>query len=1445
MKISNMKVLMAFLCVFVILFSLVLVCASAEEQLNTDEKIINVYLIAGQSNAVGYGNGAPNSDDPRFTEGFDNVIYYGLQEKNEVTEFVPVKVGLGKDSSSVGAEIGIASAVADNGQMNAIIKCAWGNTHLYPDLASNRSKTTGTYTPPGYVEMANSDPDVADVDTSVTIESGDYAGEAIVGNMYRQFIKYVTEGITMLREDGYTPVIKGIWWMQGEAEIYNGTMSNGWGAVLNYLIPDMRRDVGNIVGTDCSDIPFVMGLVARNGGIDYSTGETYSQPKYIEIVRDAMKTAAETFTNVYTIECRGLAQLDEWHFTSDAQKWLGEQFVEAVSMAEGFEITEYGKIPSAYANVDTYPFAVFTENCFLGAYSTLADAVDASEQQSGKNIILLRKNTVVDDAPGSCTDVILDLDGYTLTAGNTVFCGGNIVVKGGTIAIEASSFIDLTSDSSICIEGCTLNLKNSENGAYVINAENAKSDIRINGGIILANNFSRDMLCKSTEDENICFNKLDSSYTKLVLPLDVSFSKESYTTDKGEAEFLVLNRDSESVTYTLGVLNMKGYGVIPDDYSSLEDYPFAVFYDGAFLSAHAAWSDAAQAVRSKTYGSANENRTGYVVLRRDYIVTTRFANVSQIGGTLVLDLNGYSMVTDDHLFDANAKTVGTSDEICDTFVKVINGNILIKDTAVIRFNRNSNYISEKTFYFTFDNVVFGLTDDYITGASMICSTGTGTATAISYADMLFTNCVFDLRKLSGTNSVILFNYKDSHDAINISSTVSGCMMLADEIDHVTFYTYNAENDSLVFSKNDNGEYFKLCNNIIHATAPSTTIELLNEDGVYMTFAFESLENGNAVYVLKEGLHTKYGPISAEYSDVNKYPFALFMDGEFKGAYTHWANTDDNDTNNGGSADNYDVLQQAKGLIHGADGAGKTVYIMLRRDYALDSTEYSVKDGTKVNENYGNFSQVGGTLVVDLGGNSLTLGAEQFLNAEAKLTSSVAHDSAMKFMNGTIELNSQALINYKSNSKLTSSKSFDFEFENVTFVLNENTKGASLVSQGSFSGTANVFAKIDFIDCTFDYSKVSAANAAVTLFDLNDAELEATVTVKGGRIMANEDSFSAITLASLGKHGSVIFTADKNGSYVNLYMPEGETVARKSIPTDLGDKYFIRTGKVELESEAYAVYSLADKAFTEYAPKMSITLHTQLTLNVYSPAECTERFAFNGIKYENLNSYNTVTLSDGMAYYHVYASLASANAASEIKLTASVKIDGKSATASYTFSIPKYAAKLIANGNETEKTLAKDVLAYIKAAYEYFGTDHNTAEEIARVTALIDSIIGEYNAVPTASGVTNTVAPVTSVTLNLDAQPTIRFYVTDTAVSFYQNGKKLNTVSGVDSEYGVYIELDVYAYALAEAITYGDGGSYHISDFVNGSKGTAHEDLVNAFVKYVESAAAYRNSVVKN
>ena len=81
-------------------------------------------------------------------------------------------------------------------------------------------------------------------------------------------------------------------------------------------------------------------------------------------------------------------------------------------------------------------------------------------------------------------------------------------------------------------------------------------------------------------------------------------------------------------------------------------------------------------------------------------------------------------------------------------------------------------------------------------------------------------------------------------------------------------------------------------------------------------------------------------------------------------------------------------------------------------------------------------------------------------------------------------------------------------------------------------------------------------------------------------------------------------------------------------------------------------------------------------------------------------------------------------------------------------------------------------------------------------------------------------------------------MTDTSIKFYAGTRRLKTVSGVDAEYGAYVELDVYAYVLAETITFGDGGSYHISSYVAGA-GENEKALANAFAKYVESAAKFR------
>ena len=73
---------------------------AAEESETRSE--IEVYLIAGQSNAVGYGEVSDfTATDPRFTNGFENVLYYGEGEhwdgddQKPPLTFVPTTVGLG------------------------------------------------------------------------------------------------------------------------------------------------------------------------------------------------------------------------------------------------------------------------------------------------------------------------------------------------------------------------------------------------------------------------------------------------------------------------------------------------------------------------------------------------------------------------------------------------------------------------------------------------------------------------------------------------------------------------------------------------------------------------------------------------------------------------------------------------------------------------------------------------------------------------------------------------------------------------------------------------------------------------------------------------------------------------------------------------------------------------------------------------------------------------------------------------------------------------------------------------------------------------------------------------------------------------------------------------------------------------------------------------------
>jgi hypothetical protein len=114
----------------------------------------------------------------------------------------------------------------------------------------------------------------------------------------------------------------------------------------------------------------------------------------------------------------------------------------------------------------------------------------------------------------------------------------------------------------------------------------------------------------------------------------------------------------------------------------------------------------------------------------------------------------------------------------------------------------------------------------------------------------------------------------------------------------------------------------------------------------------------------------------------------------------------------------------------------------------------------------------------------------------------------------------------------------------------------------------------------------------------------------------------------------------------------------------------------------------------------------------------------------------------------------------------------------------------------------------------------------------------------------------SVTFVLDGTPSMRFYLADGAdaskYAFFIGGNRVKTEASAD---GKYIDIDVYAYALCETVTYTvdgvESGSFHINayyTYVSGSSYTGADKaelvtLTECFWRYLQSARDYRNSVV--
>ena len=890
-----------------------------------------------------------------------------------------------------------------------------------------------------------------------------------------------------------------------------------------------------------------------------------------------------------------------------------------------------------------------------------------------------------------------------------------------------------------------------------------------------------------------------------------------------------------------------------------------------------------------------------ILLRRDYtfIAGEKYDNWAQITGECTIDLGGYTIyqsreigssdTATRHMLDITSKAWTNNSKFPQYFwpttINFVNGKLMTYDKSFLRLqgdestSASANSIADKVFTLNFDGVTFGLIEGSTLSNMMVTQRSIPTADKDYFTDaapfnLNFNDCTFDFsNKTTSDFTVFDANITDGRWLKIMYSVTGGTVIGSDDMSGVTLFASNGlYGSSVTFNMNENGEYVK----IESADASYEDASAFPTDDGIKYLIKEDVIGGKTVYTLGNSASaTKYGIIPDEYLGdemIEKYPFILFDGrGNFKGAYGKFLGTSSSDSTAAVIAlKNMQAKENTWNSETGTMNCNTSGVILLRRDYTYVS-----------GEKYDNWAQIPGEFTVDLGGHKIyqyTAGTSRHLfDFESKAwsgNSSNKYDklfwpTTINIINGSLMTYDKTFFRFKANESTTETSSISekivtFNFTDVTFGLMENSalKEMMITVLAIPTEDKEIFADknskapfiLNFNDCTFDITNKTASS--FTVFDTEtdvisgnagkQTELSATFKVVGGKIVANDMAGVNVYTVNGAYGSSITFIKNDEDKYIELYLPIGVAAPTEAVSVAEGDKYFVRMMVGEYNENEYYVYNLSEKSFIEYVPKMSITLESQLVMNVYIPVNSTQKFTFNGAVYERLADIEDkiVVLEDGNEYYLMSVALPSSEAAKNVKLIVTISANDSVGTATFTFSIPKYATKLIANGNEVEKALAKDVLAYVQAAYNYF-IDFNTEEEIARVNALIDSILamgGDYDGIPVSSGVTNTTSPVTAVTLNLEAKPSIRFYVTDTNVSFYANGRKLNTVSGIDAN-GTYVELDVYAYVLEGTITYGEGGSYHISDFLNKSAGADHENLVACFIKYVESAADYRLSVI--
>jgi hypothetical protein len=280
---------------------------------NNSNELVKVFILAGQSNAVGYNNISEFHGDmeklKQRIKQTSNVLFWSGSNarKDFAGKWIKMQPGVSGISGTApynnecfGPELAFAMKLLESlPEKNfAIIKFAEGGTGIARSGDYNDYITTLT----GFDDKGNNwHPPASGTDA---------------GRLYTLLFENIRKALTSLENEGIKYEICGFLWMQGEHEAgISKTMASDYDKLLSSLIQSIRNDLG------IRDLPFIVGEINSHSWAFASL----AREKQAEVCRHDPHTVL-----VKTIDLTRDGVGGKAHFDADGMIMLGERFAEAI-----------------------------------------------------------------------------------------------------------------------------------------------------------------------------------------------------------------------------------------------------------------------------------------------------------------------------------------------------------------------------------------------------------------------------------------------------------------------------------------------------------------------------------------------------------------------------------------------------------------------------------------------------------------------------------------------------------------------------------------------------------------------------------------------------------------------------------------------------------------------------------------------------------------------------------------------------------------------------------------------------------------------------------------------------------------------------------------------------------------------------------------------------------